>query len=67
MKKPFIIFRQQKSIAAIIISAAILVVGIVIVFNEKENNDSISVFAGQEETSAPNETITDLLGRLMKN
>ncbi|HAN21745.1 MAG: hypothetical protein A2Y15_00425 [Clostridiales bacterium GWF2_36_10] len=64
MKKPMIILRKQKNIVTIFLSVVIFVVGIFLIF-DKNDNDSMPVIAGQNETSSPNKTIADLFGKLM--
>ncbi|HOJ47398.1 MAG TPA: hypothetical protein PLD48_00820 [Bacillota bacterium] len=63
MKKPVVVFRKQKSIAAILLSAAILIAGAILIL-ESGNDEAVPVMAGQQE-SAPNRTITDLIGRAL--
>jgi hypothetical protein len=65
MKKPVLIFRKQKSIAAILLSAAILVAGAVLILDsDSSESDAVPAMAGQQE-SAPNRTLTDLIGRAL--
>lgn len=66
MRKPIIVFRRQKSIAAILLSAVILFIGILLIFEDKNDSDTVPVFAEQNENSKPNETIADFLGRIME-
>lgn len=63
MKKPVVIFRKQKSIVAILLSAAILIAGAILIL-ESGNEDSVPAMTGQRE-SVPNRTITDLIGRAL--
>lgn len=65
MRKPIIILRKQKNAAIIIMSAVILLIGILIIYDRKNSKTDIPVFASQNEASAPNDTIEDLLGKLM--
>jgi len=67
MKKPIVIFRKQKSVAIILMSAVILFIGILIILEKKSGDGDVAVFAGQNEGSAPNETIEDLLTRVMND
>ena len=65
MKKPFMVFRKQRNILAILLSAAILAAGaILIIESDGDDSDAVQVMAGQAE-SAPNRTLTDLLGRVL--
>ena len=66
MKKPLIIMRRQKRIAAIILSAVVLLIGLIIVYETKNGDDGIAVFNKQDGISSSNNTIEDLLARIME-
>lgn len=63
MKKPALIFRKQKSIAAILLSAAILIAGAILIL-DGDGDDAVPAMAGQNE-SVPNRTLTDLIARAL--
>lgn len=64
MKKPAVIFRKQKSLAAILLSAAILIAGAVLILDSGNDSDAVPAMAGQNE-SKPNRTLTDLIARAL--
>lgn len=66
MRKPILVFRKQKSIAIILLSAAILLIGLLIIYENKNDVDAVAVFGEQNENSVPNTTIEDLLTKIME-
>ena len=65
MKKPILVLRGNKSVAVLLLSAALLIAGIYII-NESKSSDALPVFAQQKQSDEQNRTIADLLGRIME-
>lgn len=66
MRKPLILIRKQKSVAALVLAALIIAAGFLYLYIRRQSPESAPVFAEQGQKAKPNDSITDFLGRIME-